>query len=66
MSKNIAGVLLAILIITANTWLYILNIQDGDTFFAIVLALGVVCGLIVLALEALKWIVAIARSNRGE
>lgn len=59
-------IILVILIITANVWLYIVNIQDGDTFFAIISALGIVTGLITFVLETMKWLIKRSRARRSE
>lgn len=59
-------IFLAILIITANIWLYVANVRDGDVLFAIISALGIVCGLITLTLEVLKYLVKKSKMNRGE
>jgi len=43
----------SILLIVANSWLYISCIQKGDTLFAIIAALGVFCGIMTLVLDRL-------------
>lgn len=46
-------IFIAILLIVANSWLYVSCIQKGDTFLAIVAALGIVCGIMALAIDTL-------------